>query len=173
MDELRVIEIKKSVFADNDHDAEFLRDELKQKGSFLLNLMSAPGRGKTTTLIQTVNQLEGGLHIAVMEADINSDVDARKKKEATGAAPLMRQLPMLEKMLWGGTVMLVVDHIINGEVTWRYPFFTALNEVGGAVVMLREMLTVGLPMSLVLTALWAVYAILKERNTLTTTNNNI
>ena len=47
-----------------------------------------------------------------------------KKIEATGATALMRHVPALEKMLWGGTVMLVVDHIINGEVTWRYPFFT-------------------------------------------------
>jgi len=86
-----------------------------------------------------------------------------KKIEATGATALMRHVPTLEKMLWGGTVMLVVDHIINGEVTWRYPFFTALTEAGGAEVMLREMLTVGVPMSLVLTAVWVVYAFVKER----------
>lgn len=86
-----------------------------------------------------------------------------KKIEATGATALMRHVPTLEKMLWGGTVMLVVDHIINGEVTWRYPFFTALTETGGAEVMLREMLTVGVPMSLVLTAVWVVYAFVKER----------
>ena len=54
MDELRVIEIKKSVFADNEHDADLLRGELHQQGVFLLNLMSAPGSGKTTTLIQTI-----------------------------------------------------------------------------------------------------------------------
>lgn len=78
-------------------------------------------------------------------------------------APLLRHIPALEKMLWGGTVMLIVDHIINGEVTWRYPFFTALIEVGGAEVMFREMLTVGVPMSIVLTAVWAVYAFAKER----------
>jgi hypothetical protein len=90
-----------------------------------------------------------------------------KKIEATGATVLMRHVPALEKMLWGGTVMLVVDHIINGEVSWRYPFFTALTEVGGAEVMLREMLTVGVPMSLVLTAVWAVYTFAKERKTQT------
>ena len=83
--------------------------------------------------------------------------------ESPDASALKRNLPMLEKMLWGGSVMLIVDHIINGEVTWRYPFFTALEEAGGGAVMLREMLTVGLPMSLVLTAVWAAYAILKER----------
>ena len=84
MDALRVIEIKKSVFADNDCDADALRKELKKKGVFLLNLMSAPGSGKTTTLIQTINRLKDSLSIGVMEADIDSDVDARKMREATG-----------------------------------------------------------------------------------------
>lgn len=84
MDELRVIEIKKSVFADNDHDADLLRGELHKQGVFLLNLMSAPGSGKTTTLIQTINRLKDKLRIGVMEADIDSDVDARKMREATG-----------------------------------------------------------------------------------------
>jgi len=79
------------------------------------------------------------------------------------AGLLMRHLPALEKMLWGGSVMLIVDHIINGELTWRFPFFTALELEGGFGVMLREMLTVGVPMSLVLTAVWAIYALLKER----------
>ena len=77
--------------------------------------------------------------------------------------PLRRHLPALEKMLWGGSLMLIVDHVINGELTWRFPFFTALDQVGGGAVMLREMLTVGVPMSVVLTAVWAVYALLKER----------
>ena len=76
---------------------------------------------------------------------------------------LKRHIPALEKMLWGGSVMLVVDHIINGELTWHFPFFTALEEAGGGAVMLREMLTVGVPMSLVITAVWVVYALLKER----------
>ena len=84
MDEMRVIEIKKSVFADNDKDADTLRGELKECGTFLLNLMSAPGSGKTTTLIQTINRLKDKIRVAVMEADIDSDVDARKMKEATG-----------------------------------------------------------------------------------------
>ena len=84
MDALRVIEIKKSVFADNDNDADALRKELKEKGVFLLNLMSAPGSGKTTTLIQTINRMKESMSIGVMEADIDSDVDARKMREATG-----------------------------------------------------------------------------------------
>ena len=84
MDEIKVIEIKKSIFADNEKDADALRCELKQKGVYLLNLMSAPGSGKTTTLIRTINLLKDRLRIAVMEADIDSDVDAVKIREATG-----------------------------------------------------------------------------------------
>ena len=57
--------------------------------------------------------------------------------------------------------MLIVDHIINGELTWRFPFFTALDQVGGGAVMLKGMLTVGVPMSLALTAVWALWAIMK------------
>ena len=84
MDEVKIIEIKKSVFAENEKDADTLRAELKGKGVYLLNLMSSPGSGKTTTLIRTINLLKDRLRIAVMEADIDSDVDAVKIKEATG-----------------------------------------------------------------------------------------
>ena len=84
MDEVRVIEIKKSIFDDNDKDANRLREELRAKDVFLLNLMSSPGSGKTTTLISTINALKDKIKIAVMEADIDSDVDAIKIKEATG-----------------------------------------------------------------------------------------
>ena len=84
MDPVKVIEIKKSIFEDNEVDADNLRKELKTMGVFLLNLMSSPGSGKTTTLIQTINLLKEKLRIAVMEADIDSNVDAVKIKEATG-----------------------------------------------------------------------------------------
>ena len=84
MDQVKVIEIKKSVFADNDQDADNLRKELKDKGVYLLNLMSSPGSGKTTTLIQTINRIKDKIRVAVMEADIDGDVDAIKIKEATG-----------------------------------------------------------------------------------------
>jgi hydrogenase nickel incorporation protein HypB len=84
MDGVKIIEIKKSVFAENEKDADELRKELKGKGVYLLNLMSSPGSGKTTTLIRTINLLKDRIRIAVMEADIDSDVDAIKIKEATG-----------------------------------------------------------------------------------------
>ena len=88
MDQVKVIEIKKSVFEDNDRAADELRGELKKRGVYLLNLMSAPGSGKTTTLIQTINRLKDKIRIAVMEADIDSDVDAVKIKEATGVSSI-------------------------------------------------------------------------------------
>ena len=84
MDEVKIIEIKKSVFEDNDRAADELRSELKSRGVYLLNLMSAPGSGKTTTHIQTINRLKDKIRISVMEADIDSDVDAVKIKDATG-----------------------------------------------------------------------------------------
>jgi len=84
MNEVKIIEIKKSIFEDNDKDANLLREELKRRGVFLLNLMSSPGSGKTTTLIKTINLLKDKMRIAVMEADIDSDVDAKKIKAATG-----------------------------------------------------------------------------------------
>ena len=90
MQKVRVIEIKKSIFESNDNDANALRRELQQKGVFLLNLMSSPGSGKTTTLIKTINALKDELRIAVMEADIDSDVDAIKIKEATGVESIQR-----------------------------------------------------------------------------------
>ncbi|MDO4479381.1 MAG: hydrogenase nickel incorporation protein HypB [Lachnospiraceae bacterium] len=83
MKDVRIIEIKESVFADNDRDADALRAELAGKGVFLLNLMSAPGSGKTTTLTRTIEALKDELRIGVMEADIDSDVDA-KTIAATG-----------------------------------------------------------------------------------------
>ena len=88
---------------------------------------------------------------------------SNEKHNRSEKSTFTRHLPALEKMLWGGSVMLIMDHIINGELTWRFPFFTALELEGGGAVMLREMLTVGVPMSLAITAVWFVYALLKER----------
>lgn len=77
MADVRILEVKESVFANNDHKADELREELRQRGTFLLNLMSSPGSGKTTTLSRTIEALRDEMGIAVMEADIDSDVDAR------------------------------------------------------------------------------------------------
>lgn len=76
MEKVRILEVKQSVFANNDAQAEKLREELKQKGIYLLNLMSSPGSGKTTTLTRLIEPLKEDLKIGVMEADIDSDVDA-------------------------------------------------------------------------------------------------
>lgn len=84
MKEFKVMEIKQSVFADNDHQANLLRDQLKEEKTFLLNLMSSPGSGKTTTLKRTIPLLMETLKVGVMEADIDSDVDAETILE-TGA----------------------------------------------------------------------------------------
>lgn len=82
MDPFKVIEVKQSIFANNDADADRLRAQLKAQGTFLLNLMSSPGSGKTTTLKRTVEQLKSELKMGVMEADIDSDVDAAAMQEA-------------------------------------------------------------------------------------------
>lgn len=80
--ELRIIEVKRSIFEDNDRDAARLREELKEKKVFLLNLMSSPGSGKTTTLLALAEALRGQIKMGVMEADIDSAVDAEKMMAA-------------------------------------------------------------------------------------------
>jgi hydrogenase nickel incorporation protein HypB len=86
MDGFRVLEIKQSVYESNDREAERLRLELKREGVFLLNLMSSPGSGKTTTLLRTIEALKGEMAIGVIEADIDSDVDARAVSAAGARA---------------------------------------------------------------------------------------
>ncbi len=78
MADYKVYEIEQSIFKANDDAADKLRDELRRRHCFLLNLMSSPGSGKTTTLTRTVEKLSGGLRIGIMEADIDSDVDAER-----------------------------------------------------------------------------------------------
>ena len=82
MDKYKVIEVKQSVFADNNKDAAKLREELKAQKTFLLNLMSSPGSGKTTTLKAMIKNLTPEIKMGVMEADIDSDVDAAAIAEA-------------------------------------------------------------------------------------------
>ena len=77
MADVRVIEVKENILADNDKEAQILRDKLKSKKTFLMNLMSSPGSGKTTTLVRTVEQLKDKINIGIMEADVDSDVDAK------------------------------------------------------------------------------------------------
>ena len=77
MNDYKVIEIKKSVFENNDREADKLREQLKKDRTFLLNLMSSPGSGKTTTLKATIAELKDEFKMGVMEADIDSDVDAK------------------------------------------------------------------------------------------------
>lgn len=81
MDKVRIIEVKQSIFENNDRDADKLREELKEKKTFLLNLMSSPGSGKTTFLKGIIKRLKDEISIGVMEADIDSDVDALAIKE--------------------------------------------------------------------------------------------
>ena len=81
MGKFRTLEIKQSVFADNDKRADEVRKELKEKKVYLLNLMSSPGSGKTTTLTRTIEALKNQIRIGVMEADIDSDVDAKTISE--------------------------------------------------------------------------------------------
>jgi hydrogenase nickel incorporation protein HypB len=78
METFKVLEIKQSVFDNNDRQAELLREELKKDGVFLLNLMSSPGSGKTTTVLRTIEALKDEMNIGILEADIDSDVDAHK-----------------------------------------------------------------------------------------------
>jgi len=78
----KVLEIKQSVFENNDRQAELLREELKKEGVFLLNLMSSPGSGKTTTLLRTIKDLKNEMNIGILEADIDSEVDAHKVSQS-------------------------------------------------------------------------------------------
>jgi len=86
MGDFRIIEVKRSIFEDNDADANRLREELKAEKTFLLNLMSSPGAGKTTTLKRTIAALKDEMQIGIMEADIDSDVDAQAITEAGARA---------------------------------------------------------------------------------------
>ncbi len=82
MEEIKIIELKESILEDNDKDAELLRNENQEKGIFLINLMSSPGSGKTTTLLKLAEKLKSQANFAVMEADIDSDTDAKTISEA-------------------------------------------------------------------------------------------
>lgn len=121
MKEFRILEIKESIFEDNNKDARRLREQLKSENTFLLNLMSSPGAGKTTTLVQTIERLRDRLSIAVMEADIDSDVDARTISD-TGAKVI--------QLHTGGMCHLDADMTRQG--------LTGLDAVGTDLVILEN-----------------------------------
>lgn len=85
---------------------------------------------------------------------VATTVVRRHTKNVENKNPFMQNLSKLETMLWGGSAMLIVDHVINGEVVPYYPFFTSLEAEGGVFTMISEMVTVGLPMSIAVTLIW-------------------
>ena len=126
MKDYKVIEVKRSIFEDNDADANKLREELKQEGTFLLNLMSSPGAGKTTTLKRTIAMLKGEMKIGIMEADIDSEVDAQVITE-TGVRAI--------QIHTGGMCHLDADMTRQGihEFGTQDLDFVALENVGNLV----------------------------------------
>ena len=126
MDNVRIIEVKRSIFESNDQDANKLREELKESKTFLLNLMSSPGSGKTTTLTRTIELLKDKYRIGVMEADIDSDVDA-KTIAATGVKAI--------QLHTGGMCHLDADMTRQGikELDTSDVDFAILENVGNLV----------------------------------------
>ncbi len=127
MDTVKVIEIKKSVYESNDREADKLREELKDKGIFLLNLMSSPGSGKTTTLKATINRMKYTHNIGVMEADIDSDVDAIAIAQDTGVKSIQLHTGGMCH-LDAGMTRQGLDELIDGKVD-----FAILENVGNLV----------------------------------------
>ncbi len=128
MNEIRIIEVKQSVFASNDRRANELRDELKRNKTFLLNVMSSPGSGKTTALTGIINRLKDEFKIGVMEADIDSDVDARTISKNTGVDAV--------QLHTGGMCHLDADMTRQGIESFEDPFsydLIILENVGNLV----------------------------------------
>ena len=123
---VKIIEVKESVFANNDARAEILRDRLKKEHTFLLNLMSSPGSGKTTTLVQTCNKLKDKYNIGIMEADIDSSVDAETISK-TGVKTI--------QIHTGGMCHLDADMTAQGidELQTKDLDFVVLENVGNLV----------------------------------------
>ncbi|MCR5310416.1 MAG: hydrogenase nickel incorporation protein HypB [Lachnospiraceae bacterium] len=127
MDAVKVIEIKKSVYESNDREADKLRAELKAKGIFLLNLMSSPGSGKTTTLKSVINKLKSEYRIGVMEADIDSDVDALTIARETGVKSIQLHTGGMCH-LDAGMTRQGLDELIDSDID-----FAILENVGNLV----------------------------------------
>jgi len=96
---------------------------------------------------------------------VTTSIIRNKLNKKSGDSIWKSELPSLEKILWGASLVLIVDHIASGELIWKFPFFTALGSTGGIGRMLNEMITVGLPMSLVLTAFWVALVLFKRFQT--------
>ena len=126
MDQIKVIEIKRSIYESNDLEADKLRGELKEKGIFLLNLMSSPGSGKTTTLKQTIGKMKEDYRIGVMEADIDSDVDAKTIAQ-TGVRSIQLHTGGMCH-LDAGMTRQGLEELIDGEIE-----FAILENVGNLV----------------------------------------
>ena len=126
MDAFKIFEIKQSVHENNDRRANELRDELKKQGTFLLNLMSSPGSGKTTTLLRTIEALKDEMHIGILEADIDSDVDAHTISK-TGAKVI--------QLHTGGMCHLTADMTKQGlsEMGTEGLDFVVLENIGNLV----------------------------------------
>ena len=90
MEQIKVVEIKEDICSRNNEQAQSIKDELKKKKVFFLNVMSSPGSGKTTLLVNLINRLKKDFRIGVIEADIDSDVDAYTVSEATTVGWLVR-----------------------------------------------------------------------------------
>lgn len=125
-DEIKIIELKESILEDNDRGAEALRSELKSRGIYLINLMSAPGSGKTSSLLALAPYFKGRLRWAVMEADIDSDVDARTIAAAG--------IPAIQ-LHTGGMCHLDADMTRQGirEIEQAGPELVVLENIGNLV----------------------------------------
>jgi hydrogenase nickel incorporation protein HypB len=123
-DPIKVIEVKESVFANNDRAAEALRERMHEAGTFMINLMSSPGAGKTTLLAATIKALADEMRIAIMEADVDSDVDAHTVQKAGARAIQLHTGGMchldaamteqgLNQMGYDDTDLVVIENVCN------------------------------------------------------------
>lgn len=127
MNKVKVIEIQKRVYQNNDQDAELLRKKLKFNQTFLMNLMSSPGSGKTTMLINTINRLKQQIKIGIIEADVDSDVDAYSILNQTGVS--------VNQLNSGGMCHLDADMAKQGldDINYREFDFIVIENIGNLI----------------------------------------
>jgi hypothetical protein len=102
---------------------------------------------------------------AIITTVVQKVIEKKEKKTGNISVKWSQRLSWLNKMLWGGTLMLVIDHVLNGEIIARPPFFTALQNPSDTAVMLREMATVGVAMAAAVTAVWGIMVLVAEIKT--------